>query len=84
MVEQQGYMKALCCRECGEEYPLEARHVCELCFGPLEVVYDYEAAKRKMTRQTIEDVLKACGDTPNYCRWLVNQPLAARWASHRW
>ena len=54
MVEQQGYMKALCCRECGEEYPLEARHVCELCFGPLEVVYDYEAAKRKMTRQTIE------------------------------
>ena len=54
MVEQQGYMKALCCRECGEEYPLEARHVCELCFGPLEVVYDYEAAKSKMTRQTIE------------------------------
>ena len=54
MVEQQGYMKALCCRECGEEYPLEARHVCELCFGPLEVVYDYEAAKNKMTRQTIE------------------------------
>ena len=51
MVEQQGYMKALCCRECGEEYPLEARHVCELCFGPLEVVYDYDAAKSKMTRQ---------------------------------
>ena len=47
-------MKALCCRECGEEYPLEARHVCELCFGPLEVAYDYEAAKSKMTRQTIE------------------------------
>ena len=35
-------MKALRCRECGREYPLEARHVCEFDFGPLEVVYDYE------------------------------------------
>ena len=26
-------MKALICRECGKEYPTEALHVCELCFG---------------------------------------------------
>ena len=38
-------MKALRCRECGQEYPLEARHVCEFDFGPLEVVYDYAAIK---------------------------------------
>ena len=25
------------CKECGTEYPLEARYVCERCFGPLEV-----------------------------------------------
>ena len=31
---------ALKCRECKREYGLEARYVCELCFGPLEVSYD--------------------------------------------
>ena len=31
------------CRECGTLYPLDPIYVCERCFGPLEVVYDYEA-----------------------------------------
>ncbi|MDP9237754.1 MAG: threonine synthase [Chloroflexota bacterium] len=48
------YTKALRCRECGREYPLEPLHVCEFCFGPLEVVYDYEAMHRNITRETIE------------------------------
>src|SRR4051812_27231218 len=26
-------------RECGADYALEARYVCDRCFGPLEVVY---------------------------------------------
>ena len=30
---------ALKCRECRTEYALEARYVCEKCFGPLEVAY---------------------------------------------
>jgi threonine synthase len=30
---------ALKCKECGTEYPLDARYVCESCFGPLEVAY---------------------------------------------
>ena len=46
-------MKALRCRECGREYPLEARHVCEFDFGPLEVVYDYARAKKTLTRAAI-------------------------------
>jgi threonine synthase len=46
--------KALVCKECGAEYPLEAIHVCELCFGPLEVTYDYEKLKQTVTRTTIE------------------------------
>src|SRR5689334_4329575 len=29
----------LTCRECGTDYPLEARYVCNRCFGPLEVKY---------------------------------------------
>jgi threonine synthase len=32
---------ALKCKECGERYELEARYVCEQCFGPLEVSYDH-------------------------------------------
>ncbi len=47
------YVKALRCRECGREYPLEPRHVCDFCFGPLEVNYDYEAMKGKVTRESI-------------------------------
>jgi threonine synthase len=30
---------SLKCKECQTEYPLEARYVCERCFGPLEVAY---------------------------------------------
>jgi threonine synthase len=30
------------CRECGEAYDLDARYVCERCFGPLEVAYRHE------------------------------------------
>jgi threonine synthase len=33
--------EALKCKECREEYELGASYVCERCFGPLEVSYDY-------------------------------------------
>jgi threonine synthase len=29
------------CRECGASYALEAKYVCEQCFGPLEIAYDH-------------------------------------------
>ncbi len=48
-------MKALVCRECGKEYPTKAIHVCEMCFGPLEVKYNYEEIKRNISRKKIED-----------------------------
>ncbi len=44
---------SLVCKECGAEYEPKATHVCEFCFGPLEVSYDYEAIKRKVSRETI-------------------------------
>lgn len=46
--------KALKCKECGTEYEPQAIHVCELCFGPLEVSYDYDALRRQVTRETIQ------------------------------
>ena len=43
------------CKECGHAYAPEARHVCEdVCFGPLEVVYDYDAIRARVTRASIE------------------------------
>jgi threonine synthase len=47
------FAKALRCRECGREYPLNPTHVCEFCFGPLEVVYDYEAMGKAVSRESI-------------------------------
>jgi threonine synthase len=44
----------LTCRECGQEYPVAPLHVCETCFGPLEVVYDYESIRQQLTRKVIE------------------------------
>ena len=49
-----GRIRGLQCRECGQLYPAEARHVCELCFGPLEVAYDYAAIAASTSRASIE------------------------------
>ncbi len=46
-------MRALKCRECGREYPLEATHVCEFDFGPLEVAYDYDKIRKSMTKASL-------------------------------
>lgn len=46
--------RALKCRECGQEYDIAPEHVCEFCFGPLEVVYDYDKLAGKFTRELIE------------------------------
>ena len=47
------YAQNLRCRECSRDYPLAALHVCEFCFGPLEVVYDDEAIRAAVSRETI-------------------------------
>ncbi len=49
-----GYINNLKCRECGREYPVNPIYVCEFCFGPLEVAYDYEKIKKVLTKETIE------------------------------
>jgi threonine synthase len=53
MSKDSGFMKALKCRECGREYPLEATHVCEFDFGPLEVAYDYDKIKKTLTKDKL-------------------------------
>ena len=48
------FVSGLRCRECGRTYPAEALHVCDFCFGPLEVTYDYEKVAATISRQRIE------------------------------
>jgi threonine synthase len=48
------YAINLKCRECGQDYPISPVHVCETCFGPLEVTYDYERIHAAVSRKTIE------------------------------
>ena len=46
--------ESLRCKECKTTYPLDARYVCEQCFGPLEVAYsarddaDADALRRRI------------------------------------
>jgi len=47
------FVEGLRCRECARPYPAEALHVCEFCFGPLEVAYDYDAIAASVSRERI-------------------------------
>ena len=68
------YVSGLRCRECSREYPAEALNVCDFCFGPLEVDYDYDRISQVISKDKIsrgplsiwryEDLLPASGETP--------------------
>ena len=47
------FVNGLQCRECAREYPPEALNVCDFCFGPLEVVYDYATIAEATSRDSI-------------------------------
>lgn len=42
------------CKECSATYPAIALHVCEECFGPLEVQYDYSRLNVRKLKNEIE------------------------------
>lgn len=41
------------CRECGKSWGNQPRSICDDCFSPLEVAYDYDAARSTFTRERI-------------------------------
>ena len=47
------YVRGLKCKECGHRTAIAPVHVCEQCFGPYEVEYDYAAMRGKVTRESI-------------------------------
>ena len=48
-------VSGLRCRECGKEYPVQPIYVCEYCFGPLELNYNYELIAKNISRQSIAE-----------------------------
>ncbi len=58
--------ESLRCKECKTTYPLDARYVCERCFGPLEVAYqprtDHDPAELKRRIQAGPHSLWRYGD----------------------
>jgi threonine synthase len=61
----------LSCRECGAEYGLEARYVCDRCFGPLEVAYEHDVQDVEHARRRIQ------GGPQNIWRYADFLPLEA-------
>jgi threonine synthase len=41
------------CRECHKSWGNQPKSICEDCFSPLEIFYDYEAIREKFTRERI-------------------------------
>jgi threonine synthase len=41
------------CRECGKSWGNQPRSICDDCFSPLEITYDYEAIRSVFTRERI-------------------------------
>ena len=52
--ESMAKVQGLRCRECGQDYPVSPVHVCELCFGPLEIVYGLEEMRGRISRESIQ------------------------------
>jgi threonine synthase len=47
------FVLGLRCRECGRQFPPAALYVCDYCFGPLEVAYDYERIAETISPERI-------------------------------
>jgi threonine synthase len=47
------HVAGLRCRACGRPEEIGPNFVCTACFGPLEVVYDYDVARARLTREAI-------------------------------
>jgi threonine synthase len=49
-----GFVRGLQSKETGRLYPVEPRTACDVDFSPVEVVYDYDAMRGRVTRAAIE------------------------------
>jgi threonine synthase len=65
------HIVGLRCRACAKPEALGPNFVCSACFGPLEIVYDYDVARARLTRAAI------AARPPNIWRYLELLPVDA-------
>ena len=59
------------CRQCGKSWGNQPRSICDDCFSPLEVSYDYDELRAEFTREKIS------ARAPNMWRYAPLLPLPA-------
>jgi threonine synthase len=59
------------CRECGKTFENQPRSICEDCFSPLEITYDYDTIKKQVSREIF------ASRAPNIWRYRELLPLPA-------
>jgi len=59
------------CRECGKTWGNQPRSICEDCFSPLEVTYDYDSIRPRISRELF------ASRAPNIWRYRELLPLPA-------
>ncbi|MFZ1916453.1 MAG: threonine synthase [Terriglobales bacterium] len=59
------------CRECGKTFENQPRSICEDCFSPLEITYDYDTIKKQVSRELF------ASRAPNIWRYRELLPLPA-------
>ena len=64
------------CRECGRSWGNQPRSICDECFSPLEVNYDYDAIRASITLGTFSRE-RISHRPPNMWRYAELLPLPA-------
>src|ERR1700687_2895530 len=59
------------CRECGKTWGNQPRSICEDCFSPLEITYDYDSIRTRISRELF------ASRAPNIWRYRELLPLPA-------
>ena len=62
------------CRECGRTWGNQPRSICDDCFSPLEVAYDYDALKAQVAQGTFSRE-RIAQRAPNMWRYSELLPL---------
>lgn len=61
------------CRECGKRWGNHPKSICDDCFSPLEISYDYDAVRAAFTRERI------AGRAPDMWRYAELLPLPPKY-----
>ena len=64
------------CRECGRSWGNQPRSICDECFSPLEITYDYDHVKAQIDRGTFSRD-RIAQRSPNMWRYAELLPLPA-------